>query len=122
MVTYASRLENFEKWLAGFAAKLNTTVKDNLIQLPAHIGKGTIRAQNVNDHFSYAIMNFTLDGDLELLREKGETKGFSLSFNQVEMQKEVGFQQYILTDKRSLRNDIFLTDTRDNALLRFPAG
>ena len=124
MVMYSFQLENFEKWLADFAAKLNTTVKDHLLTVPAHMGKGTILAQNINDQFSYAVMNFTLDSDLELYREKGETKGFSLSFNQVEMQKElqVGYRQHILTDKRPFRNDIFLTDTRDNAFLRMSAG
>jgi AraC-like DNA-binding protein len=122
MVMYSSRLENFEKWLAGFAVKLNTTVKDHILSIPAHMGKGTILAQNVNEHFSYAIMNFTLESDLELLREKGETGGFSLSFNQVEMQKEVGYRQHIIADKRPFRNDIFLTDSRDNAFLRIAAG
>jgi AraC-like DNA-binding protein len=122
MVMYSSRLENFEKWLAGFAVKLNTTVRDHILSIPAHMGKGTILAQNVNEHFSYAIMNFTLDNDLELLREKGETRGFSLSFNQVEMQKEVGYRQHIIADKRPFRNDIFLTDTRDSAFLRISAG
>jgi AraC-like DNA-binding protein len=119
---YSSRLENFEKWLAGFALKLNTSVKDHILSIPAHMGKGTILAQNINEHFSYAVMNFTLDTDLELLREKGETRGFSLSFNQVEMQKEVGYRQHIIADKRPFRNDIFLTDTRDNAFLRISAG
>jgi len=121
---YSFRLENFEKWLADFATKLNTTVKDHLLTLPAHVGNGTILAQNINDHFSYAVMNFTLDSDLEFFREKGETGGFALSFNQVEMQKElhVGHRQHIFTDKRPFRNDIFLTDTRDNAFLRIPAG
>ena len=122
MVMYSSRLENFEKWLAGFAVKLNTTVKDHILSIPTHMGKGTILAQNINEHFSYAVMNFTLDSDLELFREKGETRGFSLSFNQVEMQKEVGYRQHIITDKRPFRNDIFLTDTRDNAFLRISAG
>ena len=125
MVMYSFRLENFEKWLADFAAKLNTSVKDNLVSLPAHLGKGTIlRHRTINEHLSYAIMNFTLDTDLELFREKGETRGFSLSFNQVEMQKElqVGYRQHIITDKRPFRNDIFLTDTRDSLYLRIPAG
>ena len=124
MVMYSFRLENFEKWLTDFAAKLNTPVKDHVLQLPAHLGKGTILAQNINDQFSYAIMDFTLDSDLEFFREKSETKGFSLSFNQVEMQKElqIGYRQHLITDKRPFRNDIFLTDTRDNAFLRFSAG
>ncbi len=121
---YSFRLENFEKWLSDFAVKLNTTVKDHVLTLPAHVGKGTILAQNINDHFSYAVMNFTLDADLEFFREKGESKGFALSFSQVEMQKElqIGYRQHIITDKRPFRNDIFLTDTRDNASLRIPAG
>jgi AraC-like DNA-binding protein len=121
---YSFRLENFEQWLADFAAKLNTTVKDHLLNLPPHVGKGTILAHNIDDHFSYAVMDFTLDNDLEFIRETSDTKGFSLSFNQVEMQKElqIGHRQHIITDKRPFRNDIFLTDTRDNAFLRFSAG
>jgi AraC-like DNA-binding protein len=124
MVTYSFRLENFESWLDDFAARLNTTVNDHLLTMPAHMGKGTILAQNINEHFSYAVMDFTLDRDLELVREKGEAKAFSLSFNQVEMQKElqVGYVQHIIADKRPFRNDIFLTDTRDTALVRIAAG
>lgn len=121
---HSFRLENFERWLDDFAAKLNTTAKDHLLTIPAHMGKGTILAQNINDHFSYAVMDFTLGSDLELVREKGENKGFSLSFNQVEMQKElqVAYGQHIIADKRPFRNDIFLTDTRDTAIVRIAAG
>jgi len=123
MVMYSFQLENFEKWLADFAVKLNTPVKDNLLTIPAHMGSGTILAQNVNQHFSYAVMNFKLDSDLELYRESG-AKGFAISFNLVEVQKEilVGHRQHVVSDKRPFRNDIFLTDARDNAFLKISSG
>lgn len=124
MVTYSFHLNNFETWLTELAARLGTSVKDHQLTIPAHMGKGSILAYTVNDQFSYAIMNFKLDTDLELYRHASETKGFLLSFNQVEMQKElqVGNGQHIITEKRPFRNDIFLSDTRDSSHFRIAAG
>jgi AraC-like DNA-binding protein len=123
MVMYSFQLENFEKWLAGFAQRLNTIVKENILSIPAHLGEGTLLARNINPQFSYAVMNFRLNTDLELHRESGD-QGFVISFNQVEVQKEivVGHHQHIVADKRPYRNDIFLTDARDNAFLKLSAG
>lgn len=123
MVMYTFQLENFEKWLADLAIKLNTPLKDNVLTIPAHLGTGTILVKNINPHFSYAVMNFKLDSDLELYRESG-SKGFVISFNLVEVQKELllGHRQHVVSDKRPFRNDIFLTDTRDTAFLKISAG
>ena len=120
---YSFQLENFETWLAGLAAQLNTTVKDRVLTLPAELGSGTILAQTINPQLSFAVMNFRLDSDLELHRESGAA-GFVITFNMVEVQKEllVGHRQQIVSDKRPFRNDIFLTDARDNAYLRISAG
>lgn len=120
---YSFQLDNFESWLAGLATRLDTTVNDRVLVIPAHLGSGTILAQNVNPHLSYAVMNFKLDSDLEFHRESGSA-GFVISFNMVEVQKEmlVGIRQQVVSDKRPFRNDIFLTDARDNAYLRVSAG
>jgi AraC-like DNA-binding protein len=120
---YSFQLENFEKWMAGLAARLNTTVTNNTLTIPAHLGSGSIIAHNVNSQLSYAVMNFKLNVDLELQRESGNA-GFVISFNMVEVQKEllVGHRQQMITDKRPFRNDIFLTDSRDSAYLRISAG
>ena len=69
MVTHSFKLENYEKWLEEFAQKLNTPLKDHLLVLPPHVGKGTIMAHSMSPDFSYAILNFQLDADLELFRE-----------------------------------------------------
>jgi AraC-like DNA-binding protein len=124
---YSFRLENYEKWLDGFAKLVNGSVKDHVLTLPSHIGDGTIMADTVNEHLSYAIMDIKLATDLELTREpalEGEIGGFSLAFNQVEMQKEVQLAsgQAIIAEKRPGRNDIFLSDSRDRSQFRFPAG
>jgi len=123
MVMYSFQLEDFEQWLTGFASRLNTTVSDRTLVLPAQLGSGTIQAHNINSHLSYAVMNFKLDSDLELHRESG-APGFVISFNLVEVQKEllVGHRQQIVSDKRPFRNDIFLTDARDSAFIRMAAG
>ncbi|MBS1602152.1 MAG: helix-turn-helix transcriptional regulator [Bacteroidetes bacterium] len=123
MVMYSFQLENFEKWLADFATLLNTPVKDNVLTIPAQLGSGTILAKDINPGFSYAVMNFKLDSDLEMTRQSG-AKGFVISFNLVEVQKEllVGHRQQLVSDKRPFRNDIFLTDARDTAFLKFSAG
>lgn len=120
---YSFQLENFEKWISGLALQLNTNLNDRILTLPSHIGSGTIYARNVNPHLSYAVMNFRLDTDLELNREPG-SPGFVISFNLVEVQKEllVGHRQQIVTDKRPFRNDIFLSDAQDSAYLRVSAG
>ncbi len=120
---YAFHLENFEKWMAGLAVQLNTAVDNHTLTIPAHLGSGSIVAHNVNTQLSYAVMNFTLSSDLELHRESGNA-GFDISFNMVEVQKEllVGHRQQMMTDKRPFRNDIFLTDSRDSTYLRMSAG
>ena len=123
MVTYSFQLENFEKWLADFALQLNTPVTDRVLTVPARLGEGIILAQNINQHFSYAVMNLKLENDLEFYRESG-AHGFMVSFNQVETQKEtpIGHRPAIMPDKKNFRNDIYLADARDNASLRLPAG
>ena len=124
---YSFHLEDFEKWLAGFATKLDATLNDRILTIPSRYGAGTILARNVNPHFSYCIMNFTLTSDLEMQRESG-AKGFLISFNQVETHKEslTGLPPHPtngLTDKKPwFRNDIFLTEASDSANLRLTAG
>ena len=123
MVTYSFQLENFENWLAGFATKLDATLHDRTLTFPSRLGEGIILARNVNPHFSYAIMNFRLNSDLEMHRESG-SKGFIISFSQVETQKESPLlPSAAIAEKKSLfRNDIFLTEASDVATLRFTAG
>ena len=120
---YSFQLENFEKWMAGLAPRINSVVTNNTLTIPAHLGSGNIVAHNVNSQLSYAVMNFKLNSDLELQREPGNA-GFVISFNMVEVQKEilVGHRQQMITDKRPFRNDIFLTDNRDSTYLRISAG
>jgi len=120
---YSFQLENFEKWISGLALQLNTNLNDRTLTLPSQLGSGTISARNINPHLSYAVMNFKLDSDLELNREPGNP-GFVISFNLVEVQKEllVGHRQQLVTDKRPHRNDIFLSDAQDSAYLRISAG
>jgi AraC-like DNA-binding protein len=120
---YSFQLENFEKWLAGFATKLDATPSDHVLTFPSQLGDGTILARNVNPHFSYAIMNFKLNSDLEMRRESG-SKGFIITFNQVETQKEsLGLSLLPVSDKKPVfRNDIFLTESSDPASLRLAAG
>lgn len=123
MVIYSFQLENFEKWTSDLAQQLNTAVNERVLTLPSYLGAGTIQARNINPHLSYAVMNCKLDADLELNREPG-TPGFVISFNLVEVQKEllVGHRQQLITDKRPFRNDIFLTDAQDSAYMRISAG
>ena len=121
---HSFKLENYEQWLEEFAALLHVPVKDHLLLLPSHIGEGTIMAHTMSPQLSYAVMNFKLRSDLEIYRETDGAKGFSLSFNQVEVNKEIRLNadQAIVADKGTLRNDIFLSDTRDPMHLRIQAG
>ena len=121
---YSFQLEDFEKWLTGFATKLDAAVSDRVLHIPAKLGEGIIMARNVNPHFSYAIMNFKLSDDLEMRRETG-SKGFVITFNQVEMPKEglVGHPLHPGAEKKPFfRNDIFLTEASDSTDLRLTAG
>lgn len=124
MIKYSFRLENYEKTIADFAAYLKGSVKDHLFTVPPELGKGTILAHTIGQHLSYAVLNIKLETDLELYREADGVKGFTLSFNQVEVQKElrISEDQSITADKRTLRNDIYLSDTRDSYLIKIPAG
>jgi AraC-like DNA-binding protein len=124
MAMYSFHLEDFEKWLSGFATKLDANLKDRILTVPSHLGEGVIMARNVNAHFSYAIMNFKLTSDLEMHRDSG-SKGFMITFNQVEAHKEsiFGLPPHPVTDKKPFfRNDIFLTEASDRASLRLTAG
>jgi AraC-like DNA-binding protein len=124
MVLYSFQLEDFENWLAGFATKLGADFNDRILTLPSHLGEGIIMARNVNAHFSYAIMNFKLTSDLEMRRDPG-SKGFIITFNQVEAHKEsaFGLPPHPLADKKPFfRNDIFLAEASDSAGLRLTAG
>lgn len=123
---YSFHLEDFEKWLAGFATQLDATLdnRDRVLSIPSQLGEGTIMARNINPHFSYAIMNFRLTADLEMRRESGP-KGFIISFNQVETHKDAlaGLPPHHGGDKRPFfRNDIFLAEASDTANLRLSAG
>jgi AraC-like DNA-binding protein len=125
MVTHSFKLENYEQWLAEFADLLQVPVKDHVLTLPPHIGDGTAMAHSMSPQLSYAVMNFKLKSDLEIYREAEGAKGFSLSFNQVEVSgKEVRLNddQTVVADKGILRNDIFLSDTRDPLHVKIPAG
>jgi AraC-like DNA-binding protein len=124
MVSYSFHLEDFEKWLARFATKLGANFNDRILTIPSHLGDGIIMARNVNAHFSYAIMNFRLTSDLEMRRDSG-SKGFIITFNQVEAHKEsaFGFPPHPVADKKPFfRNDIFLAEASDSASLRLTAG
>jgi AraC-like DNA-binding protein len=120
---YSFHLEGFEKWLAGFATKLDATLNDRILTIPARLGEGIIMARNVNAHFSYAIMNFKLNSDLEWHRESGSA-GFMISFNQVETYKDspIGLPGPFADKKPWFRNDIFLTEASNPASLRLTAG
>lgn len=121
---YSFQLEDFEKWLAGFASKLDASLNDRILAIPAQLGEGIIMARNVNPHFSFAIMNFKLTSDLEMRRDSG-AKGFLITFNQVEAQKEGlnGVPPHSMADKRPFfRNDIFLTECSNSAGIRLTAG
>ncbi len=121
---YSFQLEDFEKWQTGFATKLDSTVSDRILNIPSRLGEGIIMARNVNAHFSYALMNFKLNDDLEMRRESG-SKGFVITFNQVEMPKEaqVGHPPHPGAEKKPFfRNDIFLTEASDAAGVRLAAG
>jgi AraC-like DNA-binding protein len=121
---YSFQLENFEKWLSGFAEKLGAPITDRVLTIPARLGEGIILARNVNQDFSYAVMNFKLTSDLEMHRESG-ARGFLISFNQVETHKEptTGIPAHLITERKSFfRNDISLTNAGDSASLKLAAG
>jgi AraC-like DNA-binding protein len=80
---YSFQQENYEKWLAGLAAKLNIPLTDNLLTLPAHLGAGSLFAQDISADLSYLLIDIRPEKDIEFVREPGGRQGFSLSFDQV---------------------------------------
>jgi AraC-like DNA-binding protein len=109
---YSFRQGDYENWLKDFAEKWSVPVKDNLLRVPAHLGKGIILAQNISPDLSYLIMHFQLEKELEFQREAGGSPGFTLAFNQLESGD----------GRKPFRNDILLSDTRDNLQTNIPAG
>jgi hypothetical protein len=61
-----------------FATKLGTPVTDRVLTIPSRLGEGIIMARNVNQHFSYAVMNFKLTSDLEMHRESRNKRFYHL--------------------------------------------
>ncbi|MDR3712218.1 MAG: helix-turn-helix transcriptional regulator [Puia sp.] len=124
MVKYSFRQEDYEKWLVDLALQLNIPVHNNIINLPSHLGKGFIVARNISRHLSYAVINAQFEHDLVLEREAGGWKGFYLTFNQVEMKKEIQSEAHpdMVIERKPLKNDILLADTEDPCTLRIPAG
>ena len=111
MVSYSFRQENYEKWLAGYAAALNTPVRDNVLSFPAHLGEGTFLAQDISAHLSCLLLDLRPEKDLEFVRESEGRQGFSLSFS-----------ESLPTGANIPGNDIHLTDTRDSLQVKIPAG
>jgi AraC-like DNA-binding protein len=112
MISYSFRQDDYENWLAGFAATIDSTITNNRLSLPPQVGEGTIHAYNMTAQLSCLIMNFRSETDLDLSRETGGRQGLSLAFNQV----------VTMDGKKVFRSDIFLSDTRESLSVRIPAG
>jgi AraC-like DNA-binding protein len=111
MVMHSFRQENYEEWLAGLAAELDTPLQDNILSLPVHLGSGYFFAQDISADLSYLLMDLRPEKDLEFVREPGEKQGFLLSFSQ-----SCG------ETAKPGDSEIRLSDARDPLLVKIPAG
>jgi AraC-like DNA-binding protein len=108
---HSFRQENYEEWLAGLAAELDTPLKDNLLPLPVHLGAGNFFAQDISVDLSYLLMDLRPGKDLEFVREPGEKRGFLLSFSQTSA-----------GDAKFCDSEIRLSDARDPLHVKIQAG
>jgi AraC-like DNA-binding protein len=80
MIRFSYQLNDFRHWLGDFGNLLNLPVTGGKMEFPATIGEGFILAVQVQDGFSYVIMDFTLHDDLVLFRRASDNAGLCLCF------------------------------------------
>jgi AraC-like DNA-binding protein len=80
MIRFSYQLQDFRHWLSDFSNLLQIPAKGGLLEFPAHLGSGTIRAAQLPAGFSYCILNCVLKDELILFRRESEPKGLCLFF------------------------------------------
>jgi AraC-like DNA-binding protein len=81
MIRFSFQLHDFRHWLTDLSNLLDIPLKGGLLELPADVGEGTVRAAHLPSGFSYAILNCTLKDDLVLFRQGSSPAGLCLFFN-----------------------------------------
>ena len=80
MIRFSYQLHDFRHWLSDFCNLLQIPAKGGLLELPAQLGAGTIRAAHLPAGFSYLIVNCELKDDLVLFRRESDPRGLCLFF------------------------------------------
>ena len=80
MIRFSYQLNDFRHWLGDFGYLLNLPVIGGKMEFPATIGEGFILAVQVQDGFSYVVMDFTLQDDLVFFRRGSDNAGLCLCF------------------------------------------
>jgi len=124
MIRYVYQLRDFRSWLKGFSKVLKLPVVAGKIQIPHPIGDGYVLAANINTDISYAVMDFSLNADLVLLRKKSSLYGLSLFFNQVNVSDFFLIREphNAITDKSPSRSNIFLSSTNYDLEVTYSRG
>lgn len=125
MFRHSFVLKNYEDWLTGFAESLKVkTTHKNFLQLPPQLGDGYIYAKNISPDITFNVMNFTLNDDLVLAREKNDLKGYYISFNKVDLggYAKLHTQHNTVTDSGGKKNVVFITDPSSYIEVGFPSG
>ncbi len=82
MIRFSYQLHDFRHWLGDLGNLLDLKITGGKIDFPLTIGEGFILAVNVQDGFSYCIMDFQLNDDLVLhRRENADNAGLYLCFS-----------------------------------------
>jgi AraC-like DNA-binding protein len=100
MIRFSYQLNDFRHWLGDFGNLLDLPVAGGKIEFPTVIGEGFILAVQVQDGFSYSVMDFKLNDDLVFFRRRSDNAGLCLCFrpspilNTITREEETAFPRH----------------------------
>ncbi len=96
---------DFHSLIKDLAAKFGTVLDQNTLQIPAYLGKGSIRALRLPNGLSVAVSNIAMDTDITLHRKQKEPAFYILGFDEIFIRTKM--EQVIGGDAASLRPPVY---------------
>lgn len=116
---------NFKVWLQDIGHLTGSKATNNLLWIPASIGKGYFFADSIDRTFSFGIFNAELNTDFTLHRISNKQEGLLIFFNQTQVANalQVKNKKATFTHKApTYTNNIFLSSTNTELEVRYSTG
>ena len=116
---------NFKVWLQDIGHLTGSKATNNLLWIPASIGKGYFFADSIDRTFSFGIFNAELNTDFTLHRISNKQEGLLIFFNQTQVANalHVKNKKATFTHKAPTNtNNIFLSSTNTELEVRYSTG